>query len=143
LKPKRILIADTHPSMLEGVRLLLKDTFDVMFMVTNDQSLMDAVARMQPDLVIADLSMPVCLGGNVARLLQRLSPELRFIILSEHGEQVVIDECLAAGAKGYVLKRRAVLDLIPAVEAVLKGETYVSPSVRQEPDNTSRQTITE
>lgn len=59
---KRILIADTHPSMLEGVRVFLKDMFDVMFMVANDQSLIEAVARVQPDLVIVDLSMPVVPG---------------------------------------------------------------------------------
>lgn len=142
MKQKRILIADTHPSMLEGVRLLLKDMFEVMFMVANDQSLMDAVSSIKPDLVIADLSMPICSGSNVARLLHSLSPELRFIILSEHDEQTVIDECLAAGAKGYVLKRLAILDLIPAVEAVLMGETYVSSPVRQRLDSMDRQTTT-
>ncbi|MGO9614502.1 MAG: hypothetical protein ACLPX5_15925 [Dissulfurispiraceae bacterium] len=59
LERKLILIADAHPAMLDGVRALLKDMFDVMFMVANDQSLMEAVARVQPDLVIVDLSMPV------------------------------------------------------------------------------------
>ena len=143
MERKRILIADAHPAMLDGVRALLKDMFDVMFMVANDQSLMEAVARVQPDLVIVDLSMPVFSGGNVARLLQRVSPEQRFIILSAHDEQTVIDECLAAGAKGFVLKRTAVIDLIPAVEAVLRGETYVSPSITEEKGNVNRQATRE
>ena len=112
--------------MLEGVWCLLKDIFDVMFMVANEQSLMEAVDRVQPDLVIVDLSMPISSGGNVARLLQKLSPELRFIILSVHDEQTVIDECLAAGARGFVLKRTAAIDLIPAVEAEFRGDIFVS-----------------
>jgi DNA-binding NarL/FixJ family response regulator len=129
MKRKRILIADAHSTMLASLRVLLKDTFDVVFMVADDRSLIDAVARTDPDLVIADLSIPVSSGENVARLLHRVSPELRVIILSIHDEQTVVDECLAAGAKGFVLKRRAAIDLIPAVEDVLRGDIYVSPTV--------------
>jgi len=129
MKRKRILIADAHSTMLASLRVLLKDTFDVVFMVADDQSLIDAVARTDPDLVIVDLSIPVSSGENVARLLHRVSPELRVIILSIHDEQTVVDECLAAGARGFVLKRRAAIDLIPAVEDVLRGDIYVSPSV--------------
>ena len=126
---KRILIADTHPTMLGGVRLLLKEMFDAIFMVADELSLADAVVANPPDLVIVDLSMPVASGENVARLLHRLNPELRFIVLSVHDEKPVADECLLAGAKGFVLKRTAVTDLIQAVEAVLGGGTYVSPSI--------------
>jgi DNA-binding NarL/FixJ family response regulator len=136
---KKILIAVPHPDMLEGVRVLLKDMFDVILMVTDVKSLSLAVAGIRPDLVIADLSLPVIAGDNVARLLQRLDPELTFIILSSHDEPTVIDECLAAGAKGYVLRRLTVLDLIPAVEAVLGGNTYVTSSVMRERPNANRQ----
>lgn len=139
MKQEKIVIAASHPDMLQGVRALLKDTFDMIFMVTNDQSLTRAVAGVRPDLVIADLSMPVISGGNVAGLLHRLDPELRFIILSAHDDQTVIDECLAAGAKGFVVKRLIVLDLIPAVEAVLGGNTYMTPSVLRERRNTNDQ----
>lgn len=123
---KRIVIADTHPDMREGTLSLLRDMFDVIFMVANEESLKEAVDRVQPDLVIADLSMPISSGGNVARLLKKLSPELRFIILSVHDEQTVIDECLEAGARGFVLKRTAAIDLIPAVAAERRGDIFVS-----------------
>jgi DNA-binding NarL/FixJ family response regulator len=131
MKRKRILIADTHPTMMAGVRLILKDRFEVSVMVADDQSLKDTVESGQFDLAIADLSIPVSSGENVARFLKRLSPDLRVIILSVHDEPVVVQECLAAGAKGFVLKRAAVNDLIPAVEAVLSGDTYVSPSMQR------------
>ena len=126
----RILIADAHLTMMAGVRLLLKDKFEVSVMVADNHSLRDTVESSQFDLVIADLSIPTSSGENVARLLKRLSPELKVIILSVHDEPAVVQECLAAGAKGFVLKRAAVNDLIPAVEAVLRGETYVSPSIQ-------------
>jgi DNA-binding NarL/FixJ family response regulator len=132
MERKRILIADAHPTMMGGVRLLLKDLFDVIFMVADEHSLADAIDTNQPDLVLVDLSLPVSSAENVARLLHRLSPELRFIILSVYDEKTVVDECLSAGAKGFVLKRSAVNDLIPAVEAVLRGGTYVSPSIEQD-----------
>jgi DNA-binding NarL/FixJ family response regulator len=99
-----------------------------MLMVADEPSLTEAVTGTQLDLVIADLSFPVSSGENVARLLQRLNPDLKAIILSVHDEQTVVDECLAAGTKGFVLKRSAATDLLAAVETVLKDGTYISPS---------------
>lgn len=128
MPPKRILLAETHPTFLGVVRLLLKDTMAAMFMVADEASLTEAIAGAQFDLVIADLSFPVSSGKNVIRLLQSLNPEIRAIILSVHDEQTVLDECLAAGAKGFVLKRTASTDLLAAVEAVSKGGTYISSS---------------
>jgi DNA-binding NarL/FixJ family response regulator len=110
------------------VRLILQETKGALIMVADEASLTEAVSGAQLDLVIADLSFPVSSGENVARLLQRLNPELKAIILSVHDEQTVVDECVAAGAKGFVLKRSASTDLLAAVEAVLKSGTYISPS---------------
>ena len=98
-------------------------------MVADEPSLIEAASGTQFDLVIADLSFPVSSGGNVARLLQRLNPELKTLILSVHDEKTVVDECLAAGVKGFVLKRSASTDLLAAVETVLKGCTYISPAI--------------
>jgi DNA-binding NarL/FixJ family response regulator len=71
----------------------------------------------------------------VARLLKKRYAETRVIILSVHDEPGAVDECLAAGAKGFVLKRAAVNDLIPAVKAALKGHSYVSPSIQTKHEN--------
>jgi DNA-binding NarL/FixJ family response regulator len=97
-----------------------------LIMVADEPSLVEAVGGTQFDLVIADLSFPLSSGENVARLLQRLNPELKAIILSVHDEETVVDECLAAGVKGFVFKRSASTDLLAAVDAVLKGGTYIS-----------------
>jgi DNA-binding NarL/FixJ family response regulator len=110
------------------VRLILKETKAALFMVADEPSLIEAASGNQFDLVIADLSFPLSSGENVARLLHRLNPNLKAIILSVHDEQTAADECFAAGVKGFVLKRSASTDLLAAVEAVLEGGTYISPA---------------
>jgi DNA-binding NarL/FixJ family response regulator len=121
------------------VRLILKETMGTMLMVADEHSLIEAAAGTQLDLVIADLSFPLSSGENVARLLQRLNPGLKAIILSVHDEQTVVDACFAAGAKGFVLKRSAATDLLAAVEAVLKGGTYLSPACCTQPKEVTPQ----
>jgi DNA-binding NarL/FixJ family response regulator len=123
------------------VRLILKETIASMFMVADELSLIEAVAGTQFDLVIADLSFRVSSGENVARLLKRLNPELKAIILSVYDEQTVADECFAAGVKGFVLKRSASTDLLAAVEAVLRGGTYISPACCTQTENANRNSI--
>ena len=130
MSAERIILAETHPTFVGVVRLILQETMGAMFMVADERSLIEALADTHVDLVIADLSFPVSSGESVVRLIHKLKPKLKSIILSVHDEQTVVNECLAAGAKGFVLKRTASTDLLPAVEAVLKGGTYVSPFCR-------------
>ena len=92
----------------------------------------DALEKVNPDLVIVDLSMQVTQDVNVARRVKKFRPEMEVIVLNVHDEQKVVEECLSAGAAGFVLKRTAANDLIPAVWEVLKGRTYVSPYVEAE-----------
>jgi DNA-binding NarL/FixJ family response regulator len=131
MKQGRVLLADNHQNMLEGVRNLLESTFETVFMVADEASLMEAAEKLNPDLIVADLSLAVTKEINIARRLKTAFPNIKLIILSVHDEQAAVRECIEAGACGVVLKRRAVDDLIPAVEVVLKGNTYVSPSVVQ------------
>ena len=120
--------------MLEGLRDLLEASVDVIYMVVNEKSLVDAVARAAPDLIVVDLSMPVSSETNVVRLLRKICPEIPVIVLSVHDHRAVLDECFAAGAKGFVLKRTAVNDLVPAVATVMSGRNYVSPSITAAPN---------
>ena len=129
MSPKRILLAETHQTYVGVVRLILKDTGNTMLTAADEPSLAEAVTAAPFDLVIADLSFPLTTGENVARLLHRLNPRLKAIILSVHDEPSAVEECLAAGAKGFVLKRTASTDLLAAVETVLSGGTYISPAV--------------
>ena len=129
MKQGRVLLADSHQNMLFGVKDLLEKMFEVVLMVADEKSLVEAADKLRPELIVVDLSMPVSKEVNVARTLGKANSGLKFIILSVHDERMVAEECLAAGASGYVLKRTASEDLVPAVEKVLGGGTYVSPTV--------------
>jgi DNA-binding NarL/FixJ family response regulator len=122
-----LILADSHHDMLGSLRDLLAPLFDATLMVADEESLLEAADKVRPDLIVVDLSLPVPGEINVARRIRNSFPEAKFIILSIHDEMVAINECLEAGAAGFVLKRSAVTDLIPAVKAVLRGDSYVSP----------------
>lgn len=129
MKMEKVLLADKHQNMLAGVRTLLESIFEKVFMVADEDSLLEAIEKIKPDLIIADLSLPVSRETNIARRLQKKFPKFKLIILSVHDEESAIKECFEAGAIGYVLKRTAVDDLIPAIKAVQQSSTYVSPSI--------------
>jgi DNA-binding NarL/FixJ family response regulator len=129
----RVLLADDHPNMLEAVRGLLEGRFATTVMVADEASLLDAVERMGPDLVVVDLSLPASGGVNVVRTLLGRHPGLRVVVLSVHDEPTALSQALGAGAAGFVLKRTAAMDLNAAVDAVLRGETYASPAMGRRP----------
>ena len=125
----RVILADSHPNMLEAVRGLLEGKFLVTVMVADEPSLLEAVARLQPDLVVVDLSLPVLGDVNIVRALLSRHPSVRVIVLSIHDEPAALSQALGAGAAGFVLKRTAVVELTAAVDAVLRGGSYISPAL--------------
>jgi DNA-binding NarL/FixJ family response regulator len=122
--------------MLEAERRLLEGRFVATVMVADEMSLLQVVDRMQPDLVVVDLSLPVSGGVNVVRSLLSRYPQQRALVLSVHDEQAAVSQALSVGAAGFVLKRTAAMDFITAVNAVLRGETYVSPALGWRPELT-------
>jgi DNA-binding NarL/FixJ family response regulator len=130
MKHGRVLLADNHLGMLGGVHSLLDSLFQAVLMVADERSLVDAVTSFKPDLVVVDLSLPGDGEANVARRLLERHAGLRLIVLSVHDEPTVVSQLLSAGVAGFVLKRTAATDLVPAVEEVLRGGTYVSPALR-------------
>ena len=110
-----IVLADRHPSMLMGIRSLLATEAEVVLMVTDEFSLIEAVQKVIPDLVIAELSFPVSGGTNVVKLIKQCNPAIKIIILSMYDDPPVVDAIMKDGADGFVLRQRAVVDLIPAV----------------------------
>ena len=130
MKKARVLLADSHKLMLEASRYLLEPTFEIVGTVNDTKSLLEAAETLKPDVVVVDLSMPVSNGVNAVRQLKNRNAELKVIVLSVHDEPEVVTEVLAIGVLGFVLKRSAALDLIPAIWKVLQGRTYVSPAGR-------------
>jgi DNA-binding NarL/FixJ family response regulator len=129
MKFATVLLADCHQNMLGGARSLLEGIFERVFMVADEASLLDAIEKIQPDLVIADLSFPVTRELNVVHRLQKLFPEVKLLVLSVHDGRVAMQDSFDAGAVGFVLKRTAVDDLVQAIETIRQGKRFVSPYV--------------
>ena len=132
MRQGRVILADKHPNVLGGIRRLLEAEVETVLMVADETSLNHALEHFNPDLVVADLSLPVSTNTNIARELKKNFPQIKVIILSIHDESSVIEDVMASGIEGFVLKRRAVIDLIPAIRQVLRGLKYISPDANWE-----------
>jgi len=128
MRQGRIILADKHSNMLGGIRRLLEDEVKTVLMVADEASLWHALENFNPDIVVADLSLPVSTKTNIAQELKNNFPQIKVIILSIYDEKSVVDDVMASGIEGFVLKRRAVIDLIPAIRQVCQGLKYISPN---------------
>jgi DNA-binding NarL/FixJ family response regulator len=129
MRQGRVILADKHSNMLGGIRRLLEDEVETVLMVADEISLNHALEHFNPDVVVADLSLPISAKTNIAWVLKKTFPKIKVIILSVYDEKSVLDDVMAAGVEGFVLKHRAVIDLIPAIRGVMQGCKYISPDV--------------
>jgi DNA-binding NarL/FixJ family response regulator len=125
----RILVADDHPVMLAALGGILDELGEVVGMVTDGQALVEAARRLQPDLIISDISMPRLNGLDATREIQMCAPQSKVIMLTVHREAVYVSMAFHAGARGYLLKQSAVAELPQAVLCVLEGERYIGADV--------------
>ena len=128
-KSNCVLLADRHHGLRDSVRGLLETEFNTVFMVADEASLLEGAAQLKPAVVVLDLSLS---GGDLHGLLQRIgarAPSAKVLLLSVHDERTVADAAFAAGANAFVLKRCLTTDLLPAVDALLAGQRYVSPGL--------------
>ena len=116
-----MLVADSHPQMLEALRGLLEGMFKAVVMVGDEASLLAASARLRPDMVVVDLSLPVAGDRHIIQRVGELFPGLKVIALGVYSEAEAARSVLGAGAAGYVLKRAAGTDLADAIPAVRRG----------------------
>jgi len=122
-----VLLADPHHGLAEGIRALLGTIFEVVVMVAEESSLIEGAERLRPGLAVVDLGLA---KGDIKGLLGRLRcrcPGLKVLFMSVHDEPSVVRSALEAGAEGFLVKRDIATDLLPAVEAILRGERYVTP----------------
>jgi DNA-binding NarL/FixJ family response regulator len=125
----RLLLADDHTLLLEGIRLLLEPDFELVGSVEDGQSLLIAAKRLKPDIILLDISMPTLNGIDAARRLRKLLPSTKVIFLTMHADADYVVEAFRAGAMGYLLKRAAASELKLAIREVLNGRYYISPLV--------------
>lgn len=140
LRP-RVLLADDHRMVAEALRSLLSPMFELVDVVEDGRALIAAAKRLQPDVIVADISMPHLNGIDALPQLKKDNPSVKVVFLTMHQEVVYARRALEAGASGYVLKHSAPAELITAVRAALDGQTYITPAlvggvfrdIRQEP----------
>ena len=125
----RVLIADDHAFVLEGLVSLLRDKFEVVAAVTDGALLVDAAARFCPDVIITDISMPRLDGIAAFERLKAAGCKAKLIVLTVHTDPALADQLIRSGASGFVMKMLAVSELVFAIEEVLAGRIYVTPAL--------------
>ncbi len=127
----KVLLADDHRIVRQGVRALLEAELDmeVVGEVGEGLAVFDAIETYQPDTLILDLMMPGINGLEVAKRVNKLSPDVRIVILSMHSSEAYVLQALRNGAYGYVLKDSSTESLVTAIRNALAGCSYLSPSL--------------
>ncbi|HSE85720.1 MAG TPA: response regulator transcription factor [Candidatus Binatia bacterium] len=128
----KVLLADDHAIVAEGLATLLKGHFDLVGTVSNGNELIEAAGKLRPDVIVADISMPVLSGLEALRGLKEARPEVKVIFLTMHAAAEFATEAFRAGASGYVLKHSAGEELISAIQQVLQGKTYLTPLITKD-----------
>jgi DNA-binding NarL/FixJ family response regulator len=127
----RVLLADDHHLVRAGIRALLESLPDVEVVAEagDGQEALAALVKTKPDIALVDISMPGLNGLELAARAAREAPETRLVILSVHGDASHVAQALRLGAKGYLVKDAAADELPIVVRSVMRGETYLSPSI--------------
>lgn len=128
----RVLLADDHTLVAEGITRLLEKDFDLVARAENGREMIEQAQAANPDVILADVSMPVLNGVEATRQLKKVMPDVRVIFLSMHSDVQYVTEAFRAGASGYVLKRSAPSELSQAINEVMAGNTYLTPLISPE-----------
>jgi DNA-binding NarL/FixJ family response regulator len=131
LRPLRIVLADDHATVRQGLRLLIEGQPDMTVVAEADdgQGAIAAVEQFSPDVVVMDVSMPRVNGLNATRTLKETRPESRVVVLTRYSDDAYLQELLRAGVSGYVLKQSASSELLQAIRAAAGGGQYLDSSV--------------
>jgi DNA-binding NarL/FixJ family response regulator len=124
-----VLLAEDHAETARQLRELLESQFEVVALVEDGRALVSSAARLSPDAIVADISMPGLDGIEASVLIRRSDADARIVLVTVHSEPVLVARGQAAGALGYVLKDAAGDELVPAVRAALGGERFVSSAL--------------
>lgn len=131
IKP-RVLLGDDHTLVLAGFRKLLEADFDLVGMAEDGRKLVEMAQELQPDVILADISMPLLNGFDAARQIRRTVPRSKIVFVTMHADHDYVTEAFRLGAAGYLLKRSAASELVLAINEVLQGRIYVTPLIAKE-----------
>jgi DNA-binding NarL/FixJ family response regulator len=128
--PTRIILADDHALVRQGIRSLLeREGLQVVAEASDGREAIRHAEALAPDIVVMDIGMPTLNGMEAARELARTCPKVKPILLTQHDEPQYVSAALSAGVKGYILKSQISSDLIHAIQQVLRGHVYLSPGI--------------
>lgn len=127
-----VLLADDHRIVLEGLKGLLEDKFDIVGAVENGRELLEQTQKLRPDVIVVDIGMPLLNGIDAVTQIKKAGLGTKVVFLTMHQDAMYAKEAFEAGAFGFVLKHSAPSELKTAIEEALKGNTYISPAIAQE-----------
>jgi DNA-binding NarL/FixJ family response regulator len=129
MKKPRLLLADDHRIVLEGLRGILEPEFDIVGAVEDGRTLVAEADRLKPDVVVADISMPGLNGIDAAGQIRKIDARIKIVFLTMHADVSYASGAFEAGASGFVLKHSAPQELITAIREAMHGRTYVTPLI--------------
>ena len=131
MKSPRVLLADDHAIVIEGLRRILEPDFEIVGAVPDGQALVVAAGTLQPDIVITDISMPMLNGIEAARQIRKANSKVKIVFFTVHADVMYAVRALGAGGSAYVSKASSISEIRQALREVLAGHTYVTPSIER------------
>jgi DNA-binding NarL/FixJ family response regulator len=128
----RVILADDHAMVIAGLSRLLEPEFELAGTAENGQVLLQEAAKLRPDVIVVDISMPLLNGIEAIRQLKKAGSRAKIIILTMHSDVGLATEAIEAGASGYLLKQSAAEELTTAIREALKGRSYITPAIAGE-----------
>lgn len=132
MKKAKILLADDHRMVAEGLRGLLEPEYELVGIVEDGRAMLEAVEKLKPDVVVADVSMPLLNGIDAVRQMKKKHPKIAVVFLTMHLDVTYAASAFEVGASGYVLKHSAPSELLTAINSALCGRTYITPMLAGE-----------
>ena len=131
MAPTKCLVVDDHTVVRQGLDLLFGDSEDLELVgtVESGEDALDAVTKLQPEVVLMDVRLPGIDGVSAVKRIQQTAPGVQFVMFSAYGDKRLLSDALAAGARGYVMKGSPPEDLIRAIRTVAQGRAFVDPSL--------------
>jgi DNA-binding NarL/FixJ family response regulator len=133
---KRILLADDHKFITEGLKRILEPEYEVAGIVYDGQALVKEAARLQPDVIVVDISMPKLNGIEAVRQIVKEGIQSKIIVLTMHPDITYATRAFEAGVLGYVLKHSAPVELLQAIKSVLLGKKFITQKIKDEMNDT-------
>jgi DNA-binding NarL/FixJ family response regulator len=131
MKHPRVLVADDHQMLADALRGIIEPRCEVVGTVGDGRALLEAAQRLQPDIVVLDIAMPHLNGFDAGRKLKHTLLNVKLIFMTMHEDPYLVGEAFRAGASAFLLKNAAASELTDAIEQVLKGGSYITPSAKE------------